>query len=152
MGDLVIARSKAWATRRRKYGPRGHAGSYSRSPAPAASLPDTWGMLNLIVRLHAEGVLTEGQVAKATGYDRVEVRRLQDEFHSAPTDFMTTEECETRGLTPYAVYGGKVYSFVDRCGRCVVHGTPMYRLAFANPTPPSTEQLAPAHSHTGETE
>jgi len=132
MSDLKITRNKAWETRRQKYGPRGHAGSYLRSPVRSAALPDTWGMLNLIVRLHAEGSLSEGQVAKATGYDRVEVRRLQDEYLNAPTGFMSVQDCEVRGLKPYAVYGGKVYSFLDRFERCVSHGTPMYRLAFAS--------------------
>jgi hypothetical protein len=37
-------------------------------------------MLDALIRLHAEGVLSEGQVAKATGLDRVEIRRRADEW------------------------------------------------------------------------
>ncbi len=34
--------------------------------------------VSLIMRLHNEGVLSEGQVAKALGMDRVTVRTLSD--------------------------------------------------------------------------
>lgn len=37
------------------------------------------GLLALAIRLHVEGVLSEGQVATAAGLDRVEIRRLSDE-------------------------------------------------------------------------
>lgn len=65
------ARAKAWVTRRSKHGPRGHSGSYSRSPAER-------GALKLVIRLHVEGVLSEGQVASATGLDRVVIRSMAD--------------------------------------------------------------------------
>jgi hypothetical protein len=35
-------------------------------------------MLEMLVRLHVEGVLSEGQVARAAQLDRVSVRRLAD--------------------------------------------------------------------------
>lgn len=35
---------------------------------------------NTIIRLHVEGVLSEGQAAKATGLDRVEIRKRADEM------------------------------------------------------------------------
>jgi hypothetical protein len=77
MSELSEVRKQAWKTRRSKYGERGHAGSYWRGHT--RTVPDQTGMLNLIIRLHAEEVLSEGQVARATGLDRVEVRRLLQE-------------------------------------------------------------------------
>jgi hypothetical protein len=68
-------RKQAWRTRREMYGDRGHAGGYLR---PGES--ERFGrMVALIVKLHVEDVLSEGQVAKATGYDRIRVRQLADE-------------------------------------------------------------------------
>lgn len=70
------ARRKAWETRRAKYGPSGHGSSYSRgSAAPALNVSGMW---TLIIRLHVEGVLSEGQVARSTGAHRVEIRRAAD--------------------------------------------------------------------------
>ncbi|MDB6035978.1 MAG: hypothetical protein JWM16_6316 [Verrucomicrobiales bacterium] len=40
-------------------------------------------MLALIIRLHVEEVLSEGQVQAATGLDRPEIRRLYDEARAA---------------------------------------------------------------------
>lgn len=40
-------------------------------------------MRDLIVRLHVEEILSEGQAAKAIGVDRVELRRLADECFDA---------------------------------------------------------------------
>lgn len=71
MANLSEVRRRAWETRRKEYGPRGHSGNYSRAPSSAER-----GALGLVIRLHNEGVLSEGQVAKATGLDRVEIRRL----------------------------------------------------------------------------
>lgn len=76
MGKLTEARRKAWETRRKLYGQCGHRGTYSRVPAGTG---DPVGMLNLIIRLLAEGTLSEGQVARATGLDRITIRRLEDE-------------------------------------------------------------------------
>ena len=67
------ARHKAWVTRRASYGECGHSGPYNQWPRQK---PDTAEMLRLIIRLHNEGVLSEGQVVKTTGLDRVDVRRL----------------------------------------------------------------------------
>lgn len=39
---------------------------------------DVTAMLACIVRLHAEGTLSEGQACKATGLPRIELRRLAD--------------------------------------------------------------------------
>ena len=71
MSDLSAVRKRAWETRRARYGEQGHAGSYSRSHPHS-------GLLALVIRLHVEGVLSEGQVASASGLSRVEIRRLAD--------------------------------------------------------------------------
>ncbi|WP_024323715.1 hypothetical protein [Rhizobium leguminosarum] len=70
-------RKRAWKTRREKYGSLGHNGSYTRSPGPCAACDR---MRAVLVRLHVEGVLSEGQVAKATGMYRVDVRKAADEY------------------------------------------------------------------------
>ena len=67
--NIAEVRAKAWETRRSKYGQRGHAGSYMRGPYAKK-------MLDLIITLHAEEVLSEGQVAQATGLDRPIIRKL----------------------------------------------------------------------------
>lgn len=69
--NISDVRKAAWATRRAKYGQRGHKGAYDR---PSRSRYDA--MLRTILELHAEAVLSEGQVAQLTGLDRVEIRRL----------------------------------------------------------------------------
>ena len=77
--NLATARAKAWETRRAKYGPRGHGGSYNTArPTPAND-----GALRLVIELHRDAVLSEGQVAAATGLDRVEIRRMVDELPEA---------------------------------------------------------------------
>lgn len=73
------ARAKAWATRRQRYGAAGHSGPYLRYDAPNVYYER---MLAVIVRLYAEGLLGEGQAAKATGRDRVWLRKARDEFNS----------------------------------------------------------------------
>lgn len=79
MTDLTEVRHRAWKTRRVKYGPRGHCGVYSRNPRTACG--DCKRMTDLIVRLHVDGVLSEGQAAKATGLDRVALRIRADNVH-----------------------------------------------------------------------
>jgi hypothetical protein len=71
--DVSEVRRRAWKTRRKKYGERGHNSSYSRSSMPS---PNADTMLALIIKLHYEEALSEGQVAKATGLDRIEIRDL----------------------------------------------------------------------------
>lgn len=73
---MTDARRKAWITRRLKYGPHGHGGTYSRASNACARCER---LLPLIIRLHNEGTLSEGQVAMATGMHRIEIRRLADE-------------------------------------------------------------------------
>lgn len=71
MDDLSSVRLRAWETRRAKYGKRGHSGSYRRGPTND-------GALMLVIDLMNEGVLSEGQVAQATGLDRVQIRTMAD--------------------------------------------------------------------------
>lgn len=72
MADLKAVRARAWKTRRAKYGKRGHKGTYNYRRCRCNN------MTALLVQLHNEGILSEGQVAKATGIDRLEVRKLAD--------------------------------------------------------------------------
>ena len=71
---METAREKAWKTRREKYGSAGHSGSYSRFPNATERRA-----LALVILLHAEGTLSEGQCCKALGLDRVEFRKMCDE-------------------------------------------------------------------------
>ena len=73
---LSEARAKAWATRRAKYGARGHAGSYARLRIDFIARR----ALALVLRLHEDATLSEGQCCKALGLDRVAFRRLCDEL------------------------------------------------------------------------
>jgi hypothetical protein len=73
MADLSDVRRRAWQTRRDKYGPQGHDGSYRRPCGHCESA------IAMIVRLYREGALSEGQAARATGLDRVELRRRASE-------------------------------------------------------------------------
>lgn len=41
-------------------------------------------MLLLIIRLHREGLISEGQVAEATGLSRIEIRRIDGAPTSQP--------------------------------------------------------------------
>lgn len=70
---MISAREKAWQTRRERYGDRGHAGSYRRPTEPLGRRA-----LALVVRLHKEAVLSEGQCCKALDIDRVEFRQIVD--------------------------------------------------------------------------
>lgn len=69
----AAARAKAWETRRAKYGPRGHDGYFNRPSHPLGLRA-----LRLVIRLHNEGTLSEGQCCKALDIDRVEWRAICD--------------------------------------------------------------------------
>lgn len=71
--NLSETRKKAWETRRAIYGPMGHG----RAASDHLKL-NVIGMRDLIVRLLVEGVLSEGQAAKATGLHRITIRKLAD--------------------------------------------------------------------------
>lgn len=73
MMDLSEIRKRAWKTRRKKYGQRGHAGTYSRHDCCRCA-----EMRAMLIKLHNEGVVSEGQVSKATGLGRIQVRYLAD--------------------------------------------------------------------------
>lgn len=93
--EFAEVRARAWKTRREKYGKFGHAGSYSRSPGGpcihcAAALP-------MLIRLHVEGVLSEGQAAKATGLHRIRIRELADDLvNSTPPASTLTDEATAK--------------------------------------------------------
>ena len=76
--EKADVRKRAWATRREKYGQRGHSGAYSH---PQVIYTATWNerlrtMQDALIRLYPEGGLSEEQVSKATGLDRVSCRDL----------------------------------------------------------------------------
>lgn len=73
---MTDARKRAWETRRKKYGARGHSGPYSAF-VPVYSPPWNVRLRNMeqaLIRLYRQGVLSEGQVSRATGMDRVSCR------------------------------------------------------------------------------
>lgn len=69
--NIADVRKAAWATRRAKYGPAGHASSYARGPLGTRAM-------RFLASMVADGTLSEGQVCQATGVDRVALRRLVD--------------------------------------------------------------------------
>jgi hypothetical protein len=76
--NMTDVRKRAWKTRRAKYGERGHSGAYCH---PQVVYTARWNerlrtMTDALIRLWREGVLSEGQVSKATGIDRVSCRDL----------------------------------------------------------------------------
>jgi hypothetical protein len=76
--SLTDVRKRAWKTRRQKYGERGHNGAYGRYRVTYTA---RWNerlqsMTDALIKLYREGVLSEGQVSKATGIDRVSCREL----------------------------------------------------------------------------
>lgn len=73
------ARARAWQTRRERYGPRGHAGSYSRGSGASSALRIA---REALARLCNEGVLSEGQAARACSLDRIDFRALCDKLRS----------------------------------------------------------------------
>lgn len=82
MTDLSAARKTAWETRRALYGPSGHTGAYAfprRMPGQGVG----HRALRLVILLHREAVLSEGQCCQYLGLDRVEFRKLCDAEPSA---------------------------------------------------------------------
>ena len=70
-------RAKAWATRRAKYGPRGH------HPL-AYNCHKDWDVkcraMDWICELHDNGVLSEGQCSKRLNMERVAFRIMVDDW------------------------------------------------------------------------
>lgn len=77
--SISEVRKRAWATRRKKYGKYGHAGAYKRGLAGEDAVA-LQRCRELIAKLHNEGILTEGQAAKATGLYRIDLRKLCDDL------------------------------------------------------------------------
>jgi hypothetical protein len=76
--DLSEVRRASWATRRAKYGQSGHAGSYARARDGVGRRA-----LVLVIQLHNEEVLSEGQCCKALDMDRIDFRILRDTVSAA---------------------------------------------------------------------
>lgn len=83
-------RERAWATRRRRYGDRGHRGSYWRGTVSTDPLRQRRQLSRITFYCWSTGLLSEGQIARILAADRVEVRGLCDdgreEFEAAPMD------------------------------------------------------------------
>lgn len=89
---MIEAKARAWETRRKKYGNTGHArGAYGHGGDHVVS------MQALLIRLHEEGVLSEGQVAKATGLHRITVRKMADDYRNSTPE--TKEQARTRVMS-----------------------------------------------------
>ena len=84
--SLSDVRRRAWKTRRAKYGQRGHSGAYGpmRMVYLAPWNARLRSMQDCLIRLYREGVLSEGQVSKATGLDRVSCRELALQSQEQP--------------------------------------------------------------------
>lgn len=76
----LAARAQAWKTRRERYGPADHNGSYCRTPGSCLHCER---MTTLLIDLYRTGEVSEGQVARATGLHRIEIRRRADEDEPA---------------------------------------------------------------------
>lgn len=76
---MASSRAKAWATRRLRYGPRGHASSYHRGTTDSDAVLQRRRLCRLIAVVHAHDLMTEGQIAKAIDACRTEVRELEDD-------------------------------------------------------------------------
>lgn len=76
--SISDVRKRSWETRRKKYGARGHGGAYGTfRPVYTAPWHDRLQtMQNALIWLYRGGVLSEGQVSKMTGLDRVSCREL----------------------------------------------------------------------------
>lgn len=80
--DLSEVRKRAWKTRRNKYGPHGHSGGYNTYSRPMSAVGQR--ALALVIRLHEEGALSEGQCSKALNIDRIRFRALCDSLPAPP--------------------------------------------------------------------
>mgnify|MGYP005809553565 CR=1 FL=1 len=82
---MTEARAKAWNTRREKYGERGHSGAYQRPPSAIGRRA-----LDLVLRLHDEATLSEGQCCAHLDLSRVEFRRMHDDWRQRHTPALQT--------------------------------------------------------------
>jgi hypothetical protein len=66
------------------------------------AIPNADAMLATLIRLHREGILSEGQVARATGLDRISIRKLADEqgaaAPAAPVTRLLDPDLPTEGV------------------------------------------------------
>ena len=78
--EISAARRAGWETRRKKYGPRGHNSSYTRPPINLSeAVRSDVQLARMIAYCLADGLLSEGQVAKIIEMDRLKIRRLRDD-------------------------------------------------------------------------
>lgn len=90
LSDMAEVRRRSWITRRAKYGPGGHSGSYSRRAIDRIGAR----ALALVVRLHREATLSEGQCCKALGLDRIGFRSLADQIDAGSQAVRETSNAE----------------------------------------------------------
>lgn len=84
--EISEARQRSWVTRRAKYGKSGHASTYTRSTVDLSwAVQDRVRLARLAAVLHADGVLSEGQLSRILDVDRVQVRSIVDEGHASLT-------------------------------------------------------------------
>lgn len=78
--EISAARHRAWQTRRRKYGPRGHSGVYSRGPVNISfAIRAELRLARLVAYCLADGLMTEGQLCKVIEADRLAIREMRDD-------------------------------------------------------------------------
>lgn len=75
--ELANIRFKAWETRRKKYGSSGHSGGYTRLRYD----PRVKKMVDAIIEMHMDGMLSEGQTARILSESRLHVRMMVDEYN-----------------------------------------------------------------------
>ena len=83
-GGVMDARKKAWETRRKKYGSSGHKGSYRCGTwrYDAKEQARVRNMEDALIELYESAILSEGQVSKMTGLDRITVRIRADDMRN----------------------------------------------------------------------
>lgn len=81
--EISAARRLAWETRRKKYGTRGHNGTYSRCSCDKSESDQK--LARLVAYCLADGLMSEGQVSKVIEAERLQVRKLRDDGLAALT-------------------------------------------------------------------
>jgi hypothetical protein len=118
MESVSEIRKRSWKTRREKYGSRGHSGPYCACK-PIYLAP--WNarmrsMQDCLLRLWRHGIISEGQISKACGIDRVSCRELADEQKQREQS-SCRHQWETHTDTELVAAGVYVESFKS-CTKC----------------------------------
>ncbi len=92
------AREMAWKTRRKLYGEYGHSGSYNCGSGSSIIKH----MRNVFAQLYNDGILSEGQAAKAMLMDRIQVRTIADNVAEKYRNLreILNLECQSCGCDP----------------------------------------------------